>query len=55
MNQNLKSARDDVVNGRLSLIQALNKWDLKHDELLKFMMEQDLKEKDSDNDVHDRK
>ena len=41
MENNLKSASEDVKEGRLTLIQALSKWDVHADELLKFIIKID--------------
>ena len=56
MNQNLKNARDDVTQGRLTLLQAMSKWDVTSRELVEFIInqhdkEQTLKEKRIDNTI----
>ena len=56
LNQNLKNARDDVTQGRLTLLQAMSKWDVTSRELVEFIInqhdkEQTLKEKRIDNTI----
>tara|TARA_R110002167_G_scaffold190195_3_gene392484 strand:+ start:597 stop:752 length:156 start_codon:yes stop_codon:yes gene_type:complete len=46
LENNLKSASEDVKEGRLTLIQALSKWDVHADELLNFIISSDNKTKE---------
>ena len=47
MNENLKNAKEDLMQGRLTLLQAVSKWDVTSKELLKYIQEEDKKNEDT--------
>ena len=44
MNQNLKNAKEDLMQGRLTLLQAISKWDVTAQELFNYIREEDNKD-----------
>jgi hypothetical protein len=44
LNQNLKNAKEDLMQGRLTLLQAISKWDVTAQELLNYIREEDNKD-----------
>jgi len=47
LNQNLKNAKEDLMQGRLTLLQAISKWDVTTKELLNYIQEEDSKDEDT--------
>lgn len=47
MNQNLKNAKEDLMQGRLTLLQAISKWDVTSKELLNYIQEEAEKNEDT--------
>jgi len=47
LNQNLKNAKEDLMQGRLTLQQATSKWDVTYKELLNYIQEEDSKDEDT--------
>ena len=47
MNQNLKNAKEDLMQGRLTLLQTISKWDVTSQELLNYIQEEDSKDEDT--------
>ena len=47
MNQNLKNAKEDLMQGRLTLLQAISKWDVTAQELINYIKEEDRKDEDT--------
>jgi hypothetical protein len=47
LNQNLKNAKEDLMQGRLTLQQATSKWDVTSKELLNYIQEEDSKDEDT--------
>jgi hypothetical protein len=40
LNQNLKNAKEDLIQGRLTLQQATSNWDVTIDELLSYIIKE---------------
>jgi len=47
LNQNLKNAKEDLMQGRLTLLQTISKWDVTAQELLNYIQEEDGKDEDT--------
>ena len=47
LNQNLKNAKEDLMQGRLTLLQTISKWDVTTQELLNYIQEEDSKDEDT--------
>ena len=47
MNQNLKNAKEDLMQGRLTLLQTISKWDVTSQELLNYIQEEDSTDEDT--------
>ena len=47
LNQNLKNAKEDLMQGRLTLLQTISKWDVTSQELLNYIQEEDSKDEDT--------
>jgi hypothetical protein len=47
LNQNLKNAKEDLMQGRLTLLQTTSKWDVTTQELLNYIQEEDSKDEDT--------
>jgi len=47
LNQNLKNAMEDLMQGRLTLLQAISKWDVTSKELLNYIQEEAEKNEDT--------